>query len=127
MTAIISFAKWVLSWLSKGALDRAMDIIDKQVGNETRKLQIKADIVQAHLQTRAAFMQAGGFFLMVIFAVPLAVWWSAVIVYSIFWCANCVYPKDWTIAALPEPLNEWAGVMIIAVFGVVGVTRFVKR
>lgn len=37
---------------------------------------------------------------------------------------GCAYPQDWTIAALPPPLDEWAGAIIIAIFGVQAVTRF---
>ena len=69
------------------------------------------------------FALAGGFWLMLIFAVPLACWFGAVIVYSIFWCAGCAYPQDWTIAALPPPLDDWAGGIIVSIFGVVGVSR----
>ena len=63
---------------------------------------------------------------MLIFAAPLGLWFGAVVVYSIFWCGLCVYPQTWTIAALPPPLDEWAGLMIISIFGVVGVSRLRK-
>jgi len=46
-----------------------------------------------------------------------------VLIYSIFWCQGCAFPQEWTIAALPPPLDEWASMMILAIFGVVGVSR----
>lgn len=68
--------------------------------------------------------RAGGFWLMLIFAAPLAVWWAAVLVYSVLWCRACAFPQAWSIAALPAPLDEWAGMIVVAIFGVLGVDRF---
>ncbi len=61
---------------------------------------------------------------MLLFAVPLAIWWAAVLIYSVLWCAGCAYPQDWTIAALPPPLDDWAGLIVMAIFGVIGLDRF---
>ena len=69
-------------------------------------------------------MRSGGFVLMLLFSVPLAVWFAAVVVYSILWCAGCAYPQEWTIAALPPPLDAWAGAIVVSIFGVVGLDRF---
>lgn len=79
------------------------------------------------METRPDFMRAGGFWLMLLFAVPLAFWFSAVVVYSVLWCQGCAYPQAWSIAALPAPLSEWAGVIIVSIFGVVGADRVLKR
>ena len=117
----------VLSWLTGGALDRILTTVDKSVAAQTDRDKIKADIIAEHYRTRASFMQAGGFWLMLIFATPLAIWFGAVCLYSVLFCAGCVYPQEWTIAALPPPLDEWAGMIITAIFGVVGLTRFAKR
>jgi hypothetical protein len=69
-------------------------------------------------------MKAGGFWLMLLFAIPLAIWWGAVILYSILWCSRCAYPQTWVIAALPAPLDEWAGLIVMSIFGVIGLTQF---
>jgi hypothetical protein len=114
-------------WLTGGALDRILDTVDRKVQAESDRERIKADLIAAHYRNRADWMRAGGFWLCLIFAVPLGAWFSAVTVYSIFWCAGCAYPQDWTIAALPPPLDEWAGGIIISIFGVIGVTRFRDR
>lgn len=111
----------VLRWFTSTALDRALSVVDRKLANDIDRDKLKADIIKEHYRTRADFMRAGGFILMALFAVPLAFWWAAVLVYSVFWCAGCAYPKDWTIAMIPGALAEWAGLMIIAVFGVVGV------
>jgi len=117
---------WLLKWLTSGPLDRILDTVDKKVQSETDREKIKGDIIRTHLETRAAYMKAGGFWLMAAFAFPLAVWFAAVCLYSLIWCAGCAFPQTWTIAALPPPLDEWAGVMITAIFGVVGVAQLRK-
>lgn len=113
--------KTVLSWLTGGALSRVFDTIDKTIESQTDRERLKADVIKEHLNTRSDFMRAGGFVLMLLFAVPLAVWWAGVILYSLIWCADCVYPQTWTIAALPSPLNEWAGLIVVSIFGVIGI------
>jgi hypothetical protein len=115
---------WMLSrLLGGGALERALSIVDRRVAAETDKDRIKAELIAEHLRSRPDFMRAGGFFLMAIFAVPLAVWFSAVCVYSMLFCRLCIWPQAWSIAALPAPLDSWSGAMVTAIFGVVGLTN----
>lgn len=117
----------ILSWLTggglQGALDRALDTVDRRLEAETDREKVKADLIAEHYRSRDDWMKAGGFWLMLAFAAPLALWWSAVLVYSVLWCAGCAFPQDWSIAALPTPLDEWAGLIIVSIFGVIGVTR----
>lgn len=115
---------WFGKFLGSGILDRALDTVDRKITAETNREKLKADMIREHYRTRADFMRAGGLWLMLLFAVPLAFWWAAVIVYSVFWCAGCAYPQEWSIAALPAPLDEWAGLIVIAIFGVIGISRF---
>lgn len=107
-----------------GLIDRVLDTVDKKVAAETDREAIKGEIIKEHYRARADWMRAGGFWLSMLFALPLAFWYGAVCVYSVFWCAGCAFPQGWTIAALPAPLDEWAGLIIISIFGVVGVSRF---
>lgn len=116
----------ILSWLTGGVLDRALSTIDRKISADTDREKLKADIIKEHYRTRADWMRAGGFWLMVLFAGPLAVWWSAVIAYSILWCQRCAFPQTWSVAALPAPLNEWAGGIVLAIFGVIGIDRLKK-
>ncbi len=113
----------VLSWLSGGVLDRVLKTVDAKIAAETDREALKRDLIVEHYRQRADWMRAGGFWLMVMFAGPLALWWSAVLVYSVLWCAGCAYPQDWTIAALPGPLDEWAGLIVMSIFGVIGLDR----
>jgi len=114
----------LLSLLSGGILDRVLSTVDRKIAAETDREALKADIIREHYRSRADFMRAGGMWLMLLFAAPLGVWWGGVCLYSLLWCAGCAYPQQWTIAALPAPLDEWAAIIILSIFGVVGVTRF---
>ena len=123
---IMKFFSWFGSFLTGGALDRVFDVIDKKVQNEADRDKLKTDIIKTHYNTRADYMNAGGFVLMLLFAVPLAFWFGAVIFYSVFWCADCAFPQTWTVAALPAPLNEWGGMVVLSIFGVMGVSKLRK-
>ncbi len=115
---------WIAKLLTGDVLGRAFDVVDAKIESETDREKIKGDIIKTHYRNRGAWMEAGGFWLMLAFAVPLAFWFGSVVLYSVFWCADCAYPQPWTIAALPPPLDDWAGGIIISIFGVVGVTKF---
>lgn len=115
-----------LTLLSGGLLDRVLRTVDAKIAAETDRTKIKGDIIIEHYRSRADWMRAGGFWLMMLYAVPLSVWWSMVIYDSAFGCADCIWPNDWTVAALPAPLDDWAGGIIISIFGVIGVSRFRK-
>ena len=114
---------WLMNLLSGGLLSRALDTVDRKIAAETDREKLKADLIAEYYRTRSDWMRAGGFWLMVLFAGPLAFWWASVMLYSVFWCARCAYPVVWSIAALPAPLDEWAGLIVVAIFGVIGVDR----
>lgn len=111
-------------WLTGGVLGRVMDTIDRRMELSVDKERVKGEIIKESYRSRADWMRAGGFWLMLAFALPLALWWAAVLLYSVLWCSGCAYPQDWSIAALPAPLDDWAGMIIVSIFGVIGVSRF---
>jgi hypothetical protein len=117
----------ILSWLTGGVLDRVLDTVDRKVQSETDREKIKGDIIRDYYRSRADWMRAGGFWLMLIFALPLAIWWASVMFYNIFWCAGCAFPQTWTIAALPAPLDEWSWLIVVSIFGVIGADRWGRR
>lgn len=117
---------WMMNLFSGGLLSRALDTVDKKIASEADREKLKADIIRENYRTRADWMRSGGFWLMLVFAAPLALWWSAVIVYSILWCQRCAWPASWSIAALPAPLDEWAGLIVVSIFGVIGIDRLKK-
>lgn len=116
----------ILGWLTGGVLDRVLSTVDRKIQNETDREKIKGDIIRESYRSRGAWMRSGGFVLTLLFAIPLAFYWASVIWYSVFWCLDCAYPKPWTIAALPAPFDEWGWMIMVSIFGVLGVTQ-VKR
>lgn len=117
---MIAILKATIGWLTGGVLDRAMLSVDKYVESTTDKERIKAGVVQSYYENRASWMTAGGFWLLLMLAVPTSAHYAAVVAYSMFWCAGCAYPADWTIAALPGPMAEWEGWIIVACVGGAG-------
>lgn len=109
--------------LGGGVVDRAFDLANKHIAAQTDREALKADIIREHMKTRADYMRAGGLWLMLLFAVPLAFWWGAVLVYSVLFCRACAFPQTWSIAALPAPLDQWAGLIVLSIFGVLGLDR----
>lgn len=121
---IKAIAKWLLG--GGGFLNRALNSVDTYIESTTDKERIKADVVRSYYANRASWVQAGGFWLLLMFAVPVAVWFGAVTMYNLLWCHGCAYPQDWTIAAYPEPLDEWAGWIVLACIGGAGAFAWKK-
>lgn len=107
----------VLGWLLKGPFGRIMDTVDHKIDNETDRQRIKAGVLEEYLKSQARIMTGPGWWFPLFFVVPLGFYWLAVVVYSVFWCKDCAFPQDWTIAALPKPMDEWAGAIIATYFG----------
>lgn len=112
---------WLTGGGLQGALDRALDTVDRRIEAETSREKIKADLIETmaseHMRTRAGWLAAGGFWTLMLFAVPTAIHYAAVTFYSILWCAGCAWPQEWTIAALPGPMAEWEGWIVLASIG----------
>lgn len=113
MTAILA----ILSRLfGSGALDRILDAVDRKVDSETERQRIKAETVQSYVNAQAKTLAGRGWWFPLFFIVPLGFWWASVLVYSVLFCRTCAFPQEWSIAALPSPLDEWAGIMIGSLF-----------
>lgn len=113
----------LLRWLTGGVIDRALTTVERKIAADTDREKLKADIIMEYYRQRADWMRAGGFWLMLLFAAPLALWFASVILYSVLWCSRCAYPQAWVIAALPPPLDQWGWAIVVAIFGVIGVER----
>ncbi len=108
---------WLARLLGGGLLDRVLDTVDRRIRSETDREKIKGEIIKAHLGSRADWLRAGGFWLLAAFAAPVWVHFGAVVAYSIFWCHDCAFPQDWTIAALPGAMQQWEGWILLASIG----------
>lgn len=119
----MGFLVWLGRILTGDVIGRAFDTIDKKIESETDREKIKGDIIRTYYEHRADWMRSGGFWLMLMFAAPLAFHYASVAVYSVFWCAGCAFPQEWTIAALPPREAEYGAWIVLSIFGVMGVSR----
>lgn len=106
----------ILKWLTGGVLDRVLDTVDHKMDNETEREKVKSDVIKSYAAAQVAVLTGRGWWFPLFFIAPLGLWFAAVCIYSVLWCAGCAYPQDWTIAALPAPLNEWAGAIVGSLF-----------
>lgn len=113
---MMAVLKLAFGWLTGGTLDRILSSVDSRVNNETERERVKADLVAEYMRAQVSILTGRGWWFPVLFIAPLGFWFSAVCVYSVVWCAGCAFPQTWTIAALPRPLDEWAGLIIGSLF-----------
>jgi hypothetical protein len=106
----------VLGWLTGGVLDRILTTVDNRVDNETEREKIKTKAVESYVAAHVQIANSRQWFFPLFYLVPGGFWFAAVCVYSVLWCRACAYPQEWTIAALPPPLDEWMGVIIASLF-----------
>lgn len=113
---MLAVLKLALGWLTSGPLDRILTSIDRKVDNETERERIKTEAVTSYVTAQVSIANSRQWFFPLFFLVPAGLWFAAVCVYSILWCRGCAYPQDWTIAALPPPLNDWMGWIVTSLF-----------
>lgn len=117
MISLITKAAGALfGWLAGGPLDRILDTVDHKVDNQTERERIKSKVVSDYMAGQVAILTGRGWWFPLFFIAPLGFWFAAVCVYSVLWCADCAFPQSWTVAALPPPLDEWAGVIVGSLF-----------
>ena len=113
---MLTLLKLLFGWLTGGTLDRILDTVDTKVNNETERERIKGEVVTEYLKAQATVLTGRGWWFPLLFLVPAGFWFGAVCIYSVLWCRSCAWPQDWTIAALPPPLNEWMGAIAASLF-----------
>ena len=114
---------WLLSFVVRlgfdGIVDKALDHLRRraELGNDAERLKSETTVKLAELAVTEARMMTEfnraklnfPFFWIfaALFVVPLGLWWSAVILDSIFMF-------EWSVADLPTPqMQEWAGTIIM--------------
>jgi hypothetical protein len=102
--------------LFKGPLGRILDTIDKNTDATVERDRIKTEAVQSYVNAQAQILTGKGYWFPLLFLVPAGLWFSSVCIYSILWCRGCAYPQEWTIAALPPPLDSWMGGIVGSMF-----------
>ncbi|MFG1466581.1 hypothetical protein V5F77_27525 [Xanthobacter sp. DSM 24535] len=112
---------FLLRLLSGGLLDKVLGALraraDTELAHERLRTDITISAVQAEVESRRVagdivIAEQGWWVTAMIrplFVYPLLAWWWLVILDSIFLFR-------WNIAALPKPLDEWAGWIVAAYF-----------
>ena len=113
--------------LFKNGFSRALDSVDKRFESEAAKEQARNQVLAAYLEMQKATLTGPGWWFPLFFIVPLGLWFAAVCIYSILFCGGCAFPQAWSVAALPSPLNDWAGVIIASLFGAATLDKIVSR
>jgi hypothetical protein len=108
--------KMLLGWLTGSTLDRVLSTVDKKFDNETERDRIRGEILTEYARSQSALLMGRGWWFPLLFLIPFGLWFASVCIYSMLFCADCIYPQTWTIAALPASFDQWTGPMIGSLF-----------
>lgn len=95
-----------------------------RIQGELMEEQIRADVEFGNMKVAMAEINQGWWVTRWIvpgFAYPLIAWWTCIIIDSIYQFPN------WNVAKLPDPLQDWAGQIIMSFFLVRGVEIFANQ
>lgn len=123
----------ILQWLAGPLLRMVLAHFDRRIAARGESERLSADLaatairaeMEARSEARAVLLAEQGSFLTaarlgrLMFVVPLGLWWSAVI-------ADSIFAFSWNVAALPSPLDEWAGAILLSLFLVDGLQGAVR-
>lgn len=117
-----------LLWLGKGfvnlftggSLETILRTIDRGMDEGTKREEIKAEVTKKWIDAQAGLLVGRTWWFQLFFVIPLGMWWTAVILDSIF-----SFPGN--VAALPSPMDEWATWIISALFIVDGGKALIGR
>jgi hypothetical protein len=119
--------KLLFGWLTGSTLDRILNTVDSKFDNDTERARVHSEIVAEYAKAQVALLSGRGWWFPLFFILPLGIWFGSVCLYSVLWCAGCAFPQAWSIAALPRPLDEWAGAIIGSLFVAKGLGEIVAR
>lgn len=111
----LALGKWALGFLTGGSLDKILDVINNKMTDDTKKEELKAEVTETWIKAQASLLVGRTWWFQLFFVLPLGLWWTSVILDSIF-----LKSFGHTTAALPAPLDSWAGWIVSALFIVDG-------
>jgi hypothetical protein len=121
----------ILKWLGSGVLDRVLTHLEARADSETAHERVAAEVAVEHIRAELENRRTARDVLIAeqrhwltalprpLFAIPLGIWWTAVI-------ADSLFHFEWNVAALPPPLDEWAAAIVAALFLVDGGERIAR-
>jgi hypothetical protein len=130
ISTIGAAAVGLLNWFGKRKIGDTLEKIvklyqaDKSADAEIAKADATMLVaaINAHNDQQKAKMQVRAFwFLIVMFLAPMWVKWTMINLFDVFWCAGCMAPQDWTIAAYQPPYDKQADTAFNWLFGGLGV------
>lgn len=118
---LLTAGKWLLSLFTGGSLEKILDVVERKLDNEVTKEEIKAEVTKTWINAQANLLVGRTWWFQLFFLIPLGMWWTAVVIDSIFQFSS------WDVDKLPPPLDEWAGWMISSVFLIDGSKAILGR
>lgn len=129
MSALLALLAGPLLKALVGLMERCLSAKEREgeLAAELAVEEIRAEM-QARAEARKVLIAEQGHLLSagrigrLLFVLPLGVWWAAVI-------ADSIFRFSWNVAALPAPLDEWAGGIVLSLFlvdGAQGVARSLR-
>lgn len=109
--------QWAVSLLTGGSLEKILDVINQKMSDDVKREELKAEVTETWIKAQSSLLVGRTWWFQLFFVIPLGIWWTSVILDSIL-----VYFDWWghRTAALPSPLDSWAGWIISALFVVDG-------
>lgn len=117
---IIKIGTSLLGAFTGGSLDKILETIDRRMDSDVEKDRIKAEVTKTYVNAQANLLVGRTWWFQLFFVIPLGFWWTAVIADSVF-----MFEAD--VAALPSPLDDWAALIIGALFVVDGTKAVIGR
>lgn len=121
---LLKFGGFLASVFTGGSLGKILETINSKMDNDVKREEIKAEVVKKWVEAQANLLVGRTWWFQLFFVIPLGLWWTSVILDSIMvsfsWWGH-------TTAALPSPLDTWAGWIISALFLVDGSKALMGR
>ena len=114
---------FLLKIFTSATIDRVLDSIDKRTDAGVERERLRTEAINTWLRNRNILP----WWLDAFFIVPLGIWWASILLYNIFWHNMGLFPQTWNIAALPPPLDIWAGWIVASRFGVGGLSILLRK
>lgn len=114
---------WALTFLTGGSLTKILDTINNKMDDDVKREELKAEVTKTWITAQSNLLVGRTWWFQLFFVMPLGMWWTSVILDSIFMTK---YYNHVTYA-LPAPLDTWAGWIVSALFIVDGGKALIGR
>ena len=114
---------FLVSTLTGGSLDKILNTINSKMNDDVRREELKAEVTETWIKAQAALLVGRTWWFQLFFVIPLGVWWTSVILDSIWLTKTYGH----IIYALPSSLDDWVAWMITVLFLVDGSKAILGR